>query len=143
MAEVRVIKPHQCEVEVSSGAMLRVAGVSDGIVGAQGIHLALATIPPGCSSSAHWHTNCESAIYITRGYGRFLVGEDLQTSLDFQAGDFIYVPQDALHQPINESDEQIEMVVARNSPVEIVREYSGPGVHNTESPRIDWKNFSK
>ena len=133
MAEVRVIKPHQCEVEVSSGAMLRVAGVSDGIVGAQGIHLALATIPPGCSSSAHWHTNCESAIYITRGYGRFLVGEGLQTSLEFQAGDFIYVPQNALHQPINDSDEQIEMVVARNSPIEIVREYSDLGTQHVES----------
>ena len=79
MAEIRIIKAHQREVEVASGSMTRLAGVSATLVGAQGIHLAIATIPPECSSSAHWHTNCESAIYITRGHGRFLVGEDLGT----------------------------------------------------------------
>ena len=131
MSEIRVIKEHQREVEVASGSMTRVAGVSASLVGAQGIHLAVATIPPGCSSSAHWHTNCESAIYITRGHGRFLVGDDLQTALEFQAGDFIYVPQDALHQPVNDGTEPIEMVVARNTPVEIVKEYTGPAAQRS------------
>ena len=125
MAEIRIIKSHQREVEVSSGSMIRLAGVSASLVDAQGIHLAIATIPPGCSSRAHWHTNCESAIYITKGHGRFLVGHDLQTALEFQAGDFIYVPPDALHQPVNDGQESVEMVVARNSPVELVQEYSG------------------
>ena len=134
MAEIRIIKSHQREVEVSSGSMTRLAGVSAGLVDAQGIHLAVATIPPGCSSSAHWHTNCESAIYITKGRGRFLVGDDLQTALEFQAGDFIYVPPDALHQPVNDGQEPVEMVVARNSPVELVQEYAGaakPGAGTT------------
>ena len=124
MAEVRVVRPHEREVDLASGAMTRLAGVSESLVGAIGIHLAVATIPAGHSSSPHWHTNCESAIYITKGRGRFLVGERLERSLEFGPGDFIYVPPDALHQPVNEGAEVVEMVVARNAPVEIVREYS-------------------
>ena len=114
MAQVRIINARQREVEVSSGAMTRLAGVSASPVGVRGIHLTAATIPPRRRSGAHWHTNCESAIYVTRNHGRFLVGEDLQTSLEFEAGDFIYAPPDALHQPVNDGAE----------PVEIVREYT-------------------
>ena len=106
--------------------MTRLAGVSDVLGGAEGIHLAIATIPAGCSSSPHHHTNCESAIYVTKGRGRFLVGDELSTALLFQAGDFIYVPQWSLHQPVNDGDEPVEMIVARNTPTEIVQEYAGP-----------------
>lgn len=126
MSGVRVVKPEEREVEIASGAMTRIAGVSEALGGAKGIHLAIATIPAGCSSSPHHHTNCESAIYVTRGRGRFLVGDELATELPFQAGDFIYVPQWSLHQPVNDGDEPVEMIVARNAPVEIVEEYSGP-----------------
>ena len=126
MAEVRVIHPDQLEVEVSSGAMTRLAGVSKGLVGAEGIHLAVATIPPGCQSSPHYHTNCESAIYVTKGRGKIMVGENLEKALEVGPGDFIYIPPDALHQPVNESSsEPLEIIVARNTPVEIVVEY-GP-----------------
>ena len=124
MKKIRIIRPEQQEIEISSGAMKRVAGVSQELVGAKGIHLSVATIPPGCQSSAHWHTNCESAIYITRGRGRFLVGNRLEEKLDFGSGDFFYVPPGAVHQPVNDSlTEPIEMVVARNTPIELVEEY--------------------
>ena len=127
MAEVRVIHPDQLEVEVSSGAMTRLAGVSKGLVGAEGIHLAVATIPPGRSSSPHYHTNCESAIYVAKGHGKILVGERLEKALEVGPGDFIYIPPDALHQPVNESSsEPLEIIVARNTPAEIVVEYEPP-----------------
>jgi uncharacterized RmlC-like cupin family protein len=124
MTKIRIIRPEQQEEEISSGTMKRMAGVSQGLVGAKSIHLSVATIPPGCQSSAHWHTNCESAIYITRGQGRFLVGNHLEEKLAFGSGDFIYVPPGAVHQPVNDSlTEPVEMVVARNTPVELVEEY--------------------
>ena len=123
MAEIRVVHPDQREIEITSGAMTRVAGVSETLVGAKGIHLAVATIPPKCASSPHWHTNCESAIFITKGSGRFLVGDSLERELSSAQGDFIYVPPGAPHQPINDGDDPVEMVVARNAPVEIVEEY--------------------
>ena len=124
MAECRVIHPDGLEVEIQSGAMTRLAGVSQGLVGSEGIHLAIATIPPGCASTPHYHVNCESAIYVVRGQGRFIVGDKLEKPLPIGPGDFIYVPPNAIHQPVNDSQtEPLELIVARNTPVEIVVEY--------------------
>ena len=104
--------------------MTRLAGVSQLLVGSKNIHLAIATIPLGCASSPHYHVNCESAIYVVKGSGHFLTGEHLENSLPIGPGDFIYVPPDAVHQPVNDSpSEPMELVVARNAPVEIVVEY--------------------
>jgi uncharacterized RmlC-like cupin family protein len=126
-AECRVIHPNELEVELSSGSMTRLAGVSQGLVGSTGIHLAMATIPPGCASSPHWHVNCESAIYVLKGHGRFVTGESLENALPIGPGDFIYVPPDAIHQPVNDSlSEPMQLIVARNAPVEIVVEYHPP-----------------
>ncbi len=86
MAECRVIHPDGLEVEIQSGAMTRLAGVSQGLVGSEGIHLAIATIPPGCGSSPHYHVNCESAIYVVRGQGRFIVGDKLENPLPIGPG---------------------------------------------------------
>ena len=123
-AECKVIKSDELEVEISSGSMTRLAGVSQGLVGAEGIHLAVANIPPGCASSPHHHVNCESAIYVSKGSGRFLTGPQLETTLNIEEGDFIYVPQGSVHQPINDSlSNPLELIVARNTPVEIVEEY--------------------
>ena len=122
MAECRLIKSDNLEVEISSGSMTRLAGVSQGLVGSNGIHLAIATIPPGCSSSPHYHVNCESAIYVSKGTGRFMVGENLETSLEIGPGDFLYVPAEAVHQPVNDGTEPLELIVARNTAVEIVVE---------------------
>ena len=124
MAECKVIHPDGLEVEIQSGAMTRLAGVSQGLVGSEGIHLAIATIPPGCASSPHYHVNCESAIFVVRGQGRFIVGDKLENPLSIGPGDFIYVPPNAVHQPVNDSQtEPLELIVARNTPVEIVVEY--------------------
>jgi uncharacterized RmlC-like cupin family protein len=123
---VRVVHADQLEVEVSSGAMTRLAGVSMATVGAEGIHLAIATIPPGHRSSPHYHTNCESAIYVASGRGTFLTGENLDEVLAIGPGDFIYVPADAPHQPVNGSEtEPLVLIVARNAPVEMVVELHG------------------
>lgn len=122
MAECKVIHPGELEVDVQSGAMTRLAGVSEGLTGSTGIHLAVATIPPHCASSPHYHVNCESAIYVVKGQGRFIVGDRLDQPLPIGPGDFIYVPAEAVHQPVNDGDEPMEIIVARNAPVEIVVE---------------------
>ena len=104
--------------------MTRLAGVSKALAGTEGIHLAIATIPPGSASSPHYHVNCESAIYVVSGNGRFLTGKNLETTLDIAKGDFIYVPPDSVHQPVNDSvSETMELIVARNAPVEVVVEF--------------------
>jgi uncharacterized RmlC-like cupin family protein len=124
MQQVQVIHPDKFEVEISSGSMTRLAGVSKNLVGSEGIHLAVAVIPPGCRSEAHIHLNCESAIYIIKGHGIFLSGSKLDQQLLFGPGDCIYVPSGAPHQPINSDNmTQVEMIVARNAPTEIVEKY--------------------
>ena len=94
--------------------------------------MAIATIPPGCASSPHYHVNCESAIYVVSGNGRFLSGLGLEKSDAIAKGDFIYVPPNSVHQPINDSEsETMELIVARNTPVEIVVKY------DPRSPEMD------
>ena len=123
-ATCKVVRADGLEVEVSSGSMTRLAGVSKALAGTEGIHLAIATIPPACAASPHYHVNCESAIYVVKGRGRFLSGEHLQNADEIGPGDFIYVPPNSVHQPINDStSEPMELIVARNTPVEIVVEY--------------------
>ena len=49
----------------------------------------------------------------------------LEISMDIGPGDCIYVPANSVHQPINDSNSEVmELVVARNTPVEIVVEYN-------------------
>lgn len=123
-----IIHSDQLEVEVSSGAMTRLAGVSESLTGSTGIHLAVATVPPGRCSTTHYHTNCESAIYVMRGKGIFLSGPDLEQEDVIGPGDFIYVPPDSNHQPVNTSEtEDLVLIVARNTPVELVVELPGLG----------------
>ena len=122
MAECKVIHPDGLEVEIQSGAMTRLAGVSETLTGSTGIHLAIATIPPHCASSPHYHVNCESAIYVVKGRGRFIVGDNLDNPLPIGPATSYTSPPGRVHQPANDSDEVMEIIVARNTPVEIVQE---------------------
>ena len=51
-----------------------------------------------------------------------MIGDNLETELAIGPGDFLYVPAEAVHQPINDDSESMEIIVARNTPVEIVVE---------------------
>ena len=42
-----ITKSDGLEVDVASGAMTRLAGVSEALSGSTGIHLSIATVPPG------------------------------------------------------------------------------------------------
>tara|TARA_B100000809_G_C14880395_1_gene438971 strand:+ start:272 stop:691 length:420 start_codon:yes stop_codon:yes gene_type:complete len=123
-----ITKPKNLEVEVNSGAMNRLAGVSELLTGSTGIHMAIATVPPGRCSTAHYHVNCESAIYVLSGRGTFLSESNLEKEEEITAGDFIFVPPDANHQPVNTSKtENLVLIVARNAPVEVVIDLEGIG----------------
>ena len=45
MKQIVITKPNNLEEEINSGAMLRLAGESERLSGAQSIHLAIATVP--------------------------------------------------------------------------------------------------
>ena len=122
MKQIVITQKNSLEEEINSGAMLRLAGVSEGLSGAKNIHLAIAIVPKDRCSTTHFHTNCESAIYVLSGRGIFLHGENMEIKAEISEGDFIYVPDGALHQPINTGKGDLKLIVARNTPVEIVEE---------------------
>ena len=78
MKKIIVTKKNELEEEINSGAMLRLAGVSKNLSNATNIHMAIATIPKDRCSTTHFHTNCESAIYVLSGKGLFLHGNNLE-----------------------------------------------------------------
>ena len=57
-----------------------------------------------------------------------LSGEDLATEAAIGPGDMIYIPPGAAHQPVNTSEtELLRLIVARNTPVELVVDMDGMG----------------
>lgn len=94
-------------------------GISGKTAGAKGLSLLMVVIPPGGSAKAHVHKGFESAIYLIQGRVETRYGEGLKKSVVNQAGDFIFVPPDLPHQPVNLSQtEEAIAIVARNDPEE-------------------------
>jgi uncharacterized RmlC-like cupin family protein len=94
-------------------------GISGKTAGAKGLSLLKVVIPPGRSAKAHIHKGFESAIYLLQGKVETRYGEGLKKSVVNEAGDFIFIPPDVPHQPVNLSDtEPAIAIVARNDPEE-------------------------
>ena len=94
-------------------------GISGDTAGSKGISLNLIVIPPGGSAEPHLHKGYESAIYILSGHVTTKYGIDLKKSTVNKQGDFIFIPPNVPHQPINMSDtEPVKVIVARNDPNE-------------------------
>ncbi len=94
-------------------------GISASTAGARGISMNMIVIPPGGSAKPHIHKGYETAIYVLQGHIETRYGEGLRQSVINAAGDFIFIPADMPHQPINLSDsETARAIVARNDPNE-------------------------
>jgi len=94
-------------------------GISGANTGARHLSLNLLIVPPGGVGQPHIHQGFESAVYMIQGRVETRYGERLEKSVINQAGDFIFIPPDLPHQPINLSqDEPAIGIVARNDPNE-------------------------
>lgn len=94
-------------------------GISGRTAGATGISMHKVTIPPGGKAKPHIHKGYESAIFLLKGKVKTLYGAGLKKSVINEAGDFLYIPPDVPHQPINLSEtETAEAIVARTDPNE-------------------------
>lgn len=90
-------------------------GISGATAGARGVSLHLISIPPGASAEPHIHRGYETAIYLLEGRVLTRYGPGLRKSMVNEAGDFIYIPPDVPHQPVNLSDSApARALVARN-----------------------------
>ena len=94
-------------------------GISEATSGAKGISMNLVIIPAGGAAEPHLHHGYETAIYLLKGRVETRYGPGLRESVIHKAGDFIYIPADVPHQPVNLSaTEPAHAIVARNDPNE-------------------------
>lgn len=90
-------------------------GISQATTGASGISMNLVIIPAGGAAEPHVHKGYETAIYLLKGRVETRYGPGLRQSIINQAGDFIFIPADMPHQPVNLSaTEPAHAIVARN-----------------------------
>jgi uncharacterized RmlC-like cupin family protein len=69
-------------------------GISAESAGARGIHLQIVTIPPGARAKAHKHAAHETAIYALSRVSGMWYGEQLESHVLVNPGDFLYIPAD-------------------------------------------------
>ena len=94
-------------------------GISGATAGSRHLSLNLLVVPPGGAAEPHVHRGYETAIYVLRGRVETRYGPGLRRSVVNEAGDFLFIPPDLPHQPINLShDEPAVGLVARNDPNE-------------------------
>lgn len=94
-------------------------GISANTAGSKHLCMHLVVIPPGGKAVAHFHDGFETVIYIIQGKAETKYGKNLEHSTINQAGEFLFIPPNLPHQPINLSDtEEVIAVVARNDPNE-------------------------
>jgi uncharacterized RmlC-like cupin family protein len=94
-------------------------GISQQTAGATGLAMNLVIIPPGAAAAPHYHNGFETAIYILEGRVRTLYGHGLRQETINGPGDFMFIPANVPHQPINLSaTEPARAIIARNDPNE-------------------------
>jgi uncharacterized RmlC-like cupin family protein len=110
---VVVIKP-DAEV-MGRQALPYFVGVSAASAGATAISMNLVVVPPGGAAEPHSHRGFESAVYMLKGRVEVRHGHQLSESLILEEGEFLFMPADMPHQPVNLSEEEPALaLVARN-----------------------------
>ena len=93
-------------------------GIFAANTGARRLCLHALRIPPGGRASAHLHASHETAIYLVAGNVSVLHGPGLEHRTEMQAGDYLYIPADCPHLPINTGTVEAFGVLARTDPNE-------------------------
>src|SRR5512138_814451 len=94
-------------------------GISGATTGARHLSMNMVIIPPGGAAQPHVHQGYETAIYLLSGRVETRYGPGLRNSVINEAGDFIFIPANVPHQPVNLSaTEPAHALVARNDPNE-------------------------
>lgn len=115
----KIITVRSKEAFTSKQQLPNFEGISTQTAGTKNLCMHIVIIPPGGKAVAHYHNGYETAIYIIEGRAETKYGPNLEFSTINEAGDFLFIPPDLPHQPINLSDtEQVVAVVSRNDPNE-------------------------
>ncbi len=116
-AEIVTIRP--ATTTMTRQQLPNFVGVSGATTGSQHLSMNMVIIPPGGAAQPHVHQGYETAIYLLSGRVETRYGRGLRNSVINEAGDFIFIPADVPHQPVNLSTtEPARALVARNDPNE-------------------------
>ncbi len=116
-AEIITIRPQT--TTMTRQQLPNFVGISRATAGAQHLSMNMVIIPPGGAAQPHVHQGYETAIYLLSGRVETRYGPGLRNSVINEAGDFIFIPADVPHQPVNLSTtEPAYALVARNDPNE-------------------------
>ncbi|MBI5936146.1 MAG: cupin domain-containing protein [Chloroflexi bacterium] len=111
--QVVLVRPSQ--THLTKQQLPNFEGISARSAGAQGLCMHIVVIPPGGKAVAHYHNGYETALYVIVGRAETRYGANLEHSIISEAGDFLFIPPNVPHYPINLSEtEQVIAVVARN-----------------------------
>src|SRR5690349_9293612 len=112
--QIQVIHPNErTTATAQTSGMMREAAISPELTGNQTIWVGLVTAPAHMEGGWHHHGDCESAIYVVSGRGRFRWGQDGQESAEVGPGDFLSVPPNVIHHEEPIGEEPLVLVVAR------------------------------
>ncbi|MBB4887987.1 cupin domain-containing protein [Streptomyces netropsis] len=94
------------------------AGISAQSAGAERLCLHRLVMPAGTRGRPHLHEGHESAIFIQSGQVEVWHGEGLAEHVVLHAGDYLHIPADTPHMPVNSGTEDMVCLVARTDPDE-------------------------
>lgn len=116
-AEIVTVRPEK--TTMTKQQLPNFVGISEASAGSRHLSMNLVIIPPGGAAQPHVHRGYETAIYLLEGRVETRYGPGLRQSMIHEAGDFIFIPADVPHQPVNMSaTEPAKALVARNDPNE-------------------------
>lgn len=119
MSTDKIITVKPKETFISKQQLPNFEGISAQTAGTKHLCMHLVIIPPGGKAVAHYHNGYETTIYIIKGRAETRYGEKLEHSSINEAGDFLFIPANLPHQPVNLSEtDEVIAVVARNDPNE-------------------------
>jgi uncharacterized RmlC-like cupin family protein len=119
VAEQRVVLIETPEEIMTRQKLPNFVGISADTAGARGLSMNLVVIPPGARAEPHLHKGFESGVYVIEGRVETRYGQGLAESVITESGDFLFIPPDVPHQPINLSTtEPARAIVVRNDPRE-------------------------
>jgi uncharacterized RmlC-like cupin family protein len=117
MAEIITVRP--AKITMTKQQLPNFVGILGASAGAKHLSMNLVSISPGRAAQPHVYRGYETAIYVLQGRVETRYGPGLRKSVIHEAGDFIFIPADVPHQPVNLSDtEPAQALVARNDPNE-------------------------
>jgi uncharacterized RmlC-like cupin family protein len=104
---------------LSKQQLVNFEGISAHTAGSKALCMHMVVFEPGGKAASHYHDGYETVIYMLKGRVKTLYGVGLKKEMINEAGDFIFIPANVPHLPMNLSDtEEAVAIVARNDPNE-------------------------